>query len=92
MRAAVPSIARWLLRVCAPADQRAWLIADLEEEAAARARAHGTGAARRWSARQVAMSVIPLLAQRAEAAANAIRRAQMSIWRGVRQDLRSSQL
>jgi macrolide transport system ATP-binding/permease protein len=87
MSAPVPPLYRWLLRVSAPAAEREWLLSDLDEEAAARAEAHGTREARAWSRRQVLASIRPLLGRRIEAAARTAWRAPMSIWRGVGADL-----
>ncbi len=90
MAGPVPPAVRWLLERAAPPAHRDWLVADLEEEAAARARTHGLEAARRWSWRQLGMSVVPLVAQRCEAAAASARRTQMQMWRGLRSDLQIS--
>lgn len=87
MRAPVPALARWLLRACAPPEQRDWLAGDLDEEAAARAAAHGTRRARWWSWGQVLRSVVPLVARRVETGMHAIRSMQMTMWRGVRSDV-----
>ncbi|MCR4342061.1 MAG: ABC transporter permease [Gemmatimonadaceae bacterium] len=88
MPAAVPRFARWLLEAVAPADQRQWLVSDLEEEAAAVALRDGPPAARRWSRRQVWKSVLPLLARRIESAGGAAWRTVMSMWRGLAMDVR----
>ena len=64
-----PALYRWLLRVFAPADEREWLLSDLEEEAAECARTHGEAAAQLWVRRQVMASIGPLFARRIEAAA-----------------------
>jgi predicted permease len=68
MPAPVPGLYRLLLRAVAPARERAWLLADLEEEAAARARIHGEDAARAWSRAQVIASLLPLLGRRLDVA------------------------
>jgi predicted permease len=64
------------------------VVADLEEEAAALARARGVAGARRWSARQAIRSVAPLVAARAAAGIWRTGRTTMQIWRGLRSDVR----
>jgi predicted permease len=88
MRRAVPLVARWLIGAAATSDDRAPLVADLEEEAAAIARDQGVAAARRWSTRQAVRSAAPLLAARLFAAVSRFRRTSMQVWRGLRSDLR----
>ena len=84
----VPRTLRWLLRLAAPAAEREWLLADLEEEAAARAAAYGDRDARTWSRRQILTSLGPLLVRRTEAMARGAWRSPMNMWRGFRSDLR----
>ncbi len=84
----VPAVHRWLLRAAAPAEEREWLLADLEEEAAARAIAGGERQARAWSRRQVAASLGPLIIRRVETAARLSWSTTMSIWRGLGSDVR----
>jgi predicted permease len=82
----VPRIARWILRLAAgPAGDD--VIADLEDEAAARASTGGLAAARRWSRRQVRASIAPLLMRRVEIAVTRLRSAPMNVWRGFGSDL-----
>ena len=83
----VPGIARWLLRLAAGSEHREALLLDLEEEAAARAAADGTAAARRWSRRQILASLGPLLVRRAETSLTTLRGIQMRAWRGFGADL-----
>jgi predicted permease len=83
----VPGLARWLLRLAAGSEHREALLLDLEEEAAARAHAHGTAAARHWSRRQILASLGPLLVRRAETSLTTSRRIQMRAWRGFGADL-----
>ena len=59
-----PRFWRALLSLAAGRDDRADVVADLDDEAAARAIDHGDHAARRWYRRQAARSVIPLLRRR----------------------------
>ena len=87
MARAVPVLARWILRLAAGSEHRDALLADLEEEAAARAIADGIGAARRWSRRQVLGSIAPLLAQRADMPFASLRSTSMHGWRGFGSDL-----
>jgi predicted permease len=83
----VSGVQRWLLRAAAPRRDREWLLADLEEEASARARTHGTRDARAWSRRQVLASLIPLLTRRADGWARRFRRSTMMILHHFRSDL-----
>jgi predicted permease len=84
----VPPLCRWLLRAAASADEREWLLSDLEEETAALAIRAGRREARAWSRRQVLASVGPLLFRRIETAARAAGRTAMSICRGLGSDAR----
>lgn len=59
-----PRLARWLLSIAAPRDERADLLADLAEEAAARESEQGLDAARRWYRAQARHSLGPLLSRR----------------------------
>ena len=61
---AVPRLVGWLFTIAAPASARESLLADLEEEAAARALRDGPRSARRWCWRQLAGSFPPLAFQR----------------------------
>jgi predicted permease len=88
MAHAVPLLARWLLGAAAGAADRASLLADLEEEAAAIAWDRGVAAARRWSTRQAIRSIAPLVAARAAAGLSISGSTTMQIWRGLRSDLR----
>jgi len=90
MRTHVPRLARWLVAMAAPPAQRSWLLADLEEEAAARARTAGAQAARRWSWRQAFTSIAPLIAQRIEATGPLLGRRHMRLWRGLSTDIKLS--
>jgi predicted permease len=83
----VPGIARWLLRLAAGSEHRDALLLDLDEEAAARAAADGTAAARHWSRRQILASLGPLLVRRAETSLTTLRGIQMRAWRGFGADL-----
>src|SRR5687767_813488 len=83
----VPPIARWLLRLAAPPDDRDALLLDLDEEATAHAAAEGWRGARRWSRRQVLASLGPLLVRRAETALTTLKGIQMRAWRGFGADL-----
>ena len=87
MRPPVPRLARWLLSRISAAEHRVAMLADIDEEAAARAELHGIAAARRWSRRQVIGSVLPLLLERLQAAASYLRRISMDVLRGLRSDL-----
>ena len=87
-RAGVPRLLRWLLAVAAPAADRAWLLADLEEEAAARERAHGPRDARAWTRRQVLRSIPPLLSSRIAAAGHHAWSTPVHVFRGSTSDLR----
>jgi predicted permease len=87
MRAAVPRLARWILRSVAPAQHRDAILSDLEDEAAERAATSGIPAARRWSTRQAVDSIVPLLAERGHTTLSTIRSTRMSAWRGFRTDL-----
>jgi macrolide transport system ATP-binding/permease protein len=88
VRRAVPRMARWLLGAVANDADRASLLADLDEEAAAIARDRGTAAARRWCTRQAIRSVRPLVAGRLSAVITASGRTAMQLWRGWRSDVR----
>jgi predicted permease len=59
-----PALARTLLSLLARAEDRAFLLADLEEELVERARRDGPGAARRWYRWQAVTSAPHLLARR----------------------------
>src|SRR5687767_2241084 len=83
----VPPIARWLLRLAAPPDDRDALLLDLDEEATARAAAEGWRGARRWSRRQILASLGPLLVRRAETGLMTLKGIQMRAWRGFGADL-----
>ena len=87
MKPPVSPFYRWLLRLAAPANEREWLLSDLDEESAARAPAAGEREARRWSRRQVLASVGPLLFGRMEATVRHTRSALMSVWRGLGSDV-----
>ena len=87
MRATVPTFFRLLLRAVAPPRERAWLLADLEEEAAARARVHGDQQARAWSRRQVITSLLPLLGRRLDAAIRLSWSIPMHLFRHLGSDL-----
>jgi predicted permease len=78
---------RWIVRVVAPPDQREWMLADLEDEGAARANASGHTAARRWVRRQVFASAGPLLRRRLESAITELRRLFMNILSGLSGDI-----
>jgi len=86
----VPGLFRWLLRAAAPSRERDWLLADLEEETAARIRTHGAESARAWSRRQVLASLIPLLGQRLGNAWFRLWRAPVYLLRHLRSDLMRS--
>ena len=88
MRSPVPPIARWVLRHAASRLDRAWIIADLEEEATSRATKHGWRSARRWSRRQAWRSIPPLLHQRLAIGAATARRTPMMLWRALQPDIR----
>jgi predicted permease len=90
MAAAVPRYARWVLRLAAGREHREALLADLTEEAAEVARTTGTAEARRWSRRQVAASLWPLLHRRLQITYANLRRATMGGWRGFGSDLSSA--
>lgn len=64
MRLRTPRLARRLVSLAAPREDRAWLLADLDEEAAAVARRQGPAAARRWYRRQALGSLAPLARRR----------------------------
>jgi putative ABC transport system permease protein len=61
-----PRIAEALLRACAGADDKQWIVDDLEEEMRSRAALYGMPNARRWYRRQVVASAMPLVARRLE--------------------------
>jgi macrolide transport system ATP-binding/permease protein len=84
----VPAFARWLLRLVSQPEQRDWVVADLEEEAGARADAAGTAKARRWACRQAVLSLVPLASRRVQVLARGIRRTPMIMWRGLGSDIR----
>ena len=86
MSRAVPHLARVLLRLAAGSRYRDAVI-DLEEEATARAGIDGPAAARRWSRRQVAASIAPLLIRRGETLVTTLRGLHMKVWRGFGSDL-----
>ena len=86
MTSPVSPFTRWLLRLAAPSADRASLLADLDEEARARARNAGAADAHRWARRQVFKSLRPLLARRVELKARESWRLLMSIWRGLGSD------
>jgi predicted permease len=71
-----PRLARWLLKAATPRDKRADLIAELDDEFRTRPAAD----ARRWYWHEVKQSLLPLIAERARAAAAGPR--------GIGQDLR----
>jgi macrolide transport system ATP-binding/permease protein len=77
---------RWLLRAAASSTDRAWLLADLDEETATRARSHGPRAARAWARRQVLRSILPLLSTRLATATRRARSTPVNILRGSRSD------
>jgi macrolide transport system ATP-binding/permease protein len=83
----LPPALRLLLWLAAPAHERQWLIADLEEEAAARAAAHGASEAGAWSRRQVARSILPLLGRRLERASHPFWSAPTMFMRHLRPNL-----
>jgi macrolide transport system ATP-binding/permease protein len=78
---------RWIVRVVAPPDQREWMLADLEDESAARARTGGPDAARQWLRRQVLASAGPLLRRRLESTVTESRRLFMNILSGLSGDI-----
>jgi predicted permease len=86
----VPRFHRLLLRTAAPPDERDELVGDLDDEAALRARATGTTAARRWYRRQVRRSLLPILARRLARRFGPSRdvRPTRAVGTGVLQDLR----
>jgi hypothetical protein len=57
-------VASTLLRAACPPEERAYLLADLDEEFSARCAAQGVAAARRWYRAQVLASLIPLVRRR----------------------------
>src|SRR5579864_626882 len=61
----LPRLARLLLAVAAPPEDRADLLADLQEEALALARSQSPRIARAWYRQQALGSIVPLLKQRA---------------------------
>ncbi len=63
----VPRAVTWLIALLAPRDSRESLLADLEEEAAARAVRDGSRRARRWCWGQLAGSIGPLAGRRVAA-------------------------
>jgi predicted permease len=87
MKPPIPSLARWLLRHAATRTDRDWILADLDEEAAAHAASHGLRAARRWSRGQAFRSIPPLLHERLAKLAVTARRTHMTLWRGLRPDM-----
>ena len=87
MRRPVPLLARWVLGVAAPPEHRDAVTADLDDEAAARARSEGLRAARRWSWRQAIASVPPLVRERARRSVVHARRHHMHRWRGLQSDV-----
>ena len=82
----VPPVARVVLRLIAGPRYRDALL-DLEEEARARAPLEGIAATRRWSRRQVAGSIGPLLSRRTETFLTAVKGIHMRAWRGFGSDL-----
>jgi predicted permease len=78
---------RLIVRLVAPPDQREWMIADLEDETAARANTAGVRVARRWARRQVFASAGPLLRRRLESALSESRRLFMNILSGLSGDI-----
>ena len=87
MRPLLSPTLRRILWLAAPASEREWLIADLEEEAAARAAQHGAPEARAWSRRQAVQSIVPLLARRAGTAGRQLWKAPMTVMRHLRPDI-----
>ena len=87
MPGTIPGPFRWILRTVAPPRERDWLLADLEEEASARARSHGEREARRWIRRQVAASIVPLLGRRIDPAFRLLWSAPMTVGRHLGPDL-----
>lgn len=83
----IPLLFELLLRAAAPAPERQWLIADLEEETAARAQALGPREARRWTRRQVLRSIAPLTRQRLDSTVRHLWSVPMHIVRHFRSDL-----
>src|SRR5829696_2542382 len=86
-RRPVPRIVVWLLAIAAPASARESLLADLEEEAAARALRDGRRAARRWCWRQLSGSLLPLARRRVAASPQHVWRTMMLSWRPLPSDL-----
>jgi macrolide transport system ATP-binding/permease protein len=87
MRSAVPRLVLWLFALAAPASARDSLLADLEEEAAARALRDGPRSARRWCWRQLAGSFSPLAFQRLYLTLHVFGRSTMLFWRRLPYDL-----
>jgi hypothetical protein len=87
MRNAVPKLVEWLFAAAAPASARQSILADLEEEAAARAARDGRASASRWCWRQLAGSLLPLVLQRISIVLAASWRASMMFWRRLPSDL-----
>jgi predicted permease len=83
----VPRDARWIVRLAAGRRDRAGVLDDLAEEAAALAGTAGRSEARRWSRRQALRSIAPLLRRRVEIAVNTMRTTSMNGWRGSGSDL-----
>ena len=59
-----PQLARWILRIATPRDDRAFLVADIDDEFAERAREQSPRLARHWYRAQVARSLAPLVSGR----------------------------
>jgi predicted permease len=87
MRDALPRAIRWILRLAAGGEHGDAILADLAEEADARARTEGMKETRRWYRRQAIASTPPLLKRRLEIVAAQVRRTSMIGWRGFGSDL-----
>jgi len=82
----IPRVVRWLLRLAAGPTYPD-VIADLEEEAAARASTESPAALRRWIRGQVARSIWPLAGRRLEMLLTTLKGMHMKAWRGFGSDL-----
>ena len=83
-----PRVAEWLLRACAGADDKQWIVDDLDDEMQARAVTHGVRRARWWYRRQVAASIAPLIARRIEAGFRHRSRGGEGMWQELLADVR----
>jgi len=82
----IPRVVRWLLRLAAGPTYPD-VIADLEEEAAARASTESPAALRRWIRGQVAGSIWPLAGRRLEMLLTTLKGMHVKAWRGFGSDL-----